>query len=387
MAARLSSRVRWAAPWILATTVVVLAMGLAAPAHAQAIPLVGDLLPDIPGPADMAREIIQFFLKTFFGIEAKVTTRVVEFLIAHPMLTDPGRYPDVTRLRSYVSSGSWALLTLVFTASALRYWAAGFTSASSYEALSALGRAIAAVGALLVYPKVCEYALVATNLLTHALIDAPGVQSGLTKMLGAALVLNVSTLGIGAIASVVAVIGLVILAITKIVLTTVLGVLLVSAPLAIVFWPLPETAWLARTWLQTFFAIALWPVVWALCFALFAVMGNEAFNLKGSFGDKLIKPWVTVAALFVAYKAPTMLARQAMMAGLVPSVGAWGARSTTQAVAIGRMGGRGGGGGGAAGGGGGGGGAAGGAAGWSGSAAGGAASTATSTAAKAAAAA
>jgi hypothetical protein len=73
----------------------------------------------------------------------------------------------------------------------------------------------------------------------------------------------------------------------------------------------------------------LWPVVWALCFALFAVLGRSAFSLKGEFGDQLVKPFVTVAALWVAFKAPQLLARQAMLAGLAPSLGGGLARTIT----------------------------------------------------------
>jgi len=322
-----------------------------APAPASALPIVDDLLPSIPGPSDIAQEFIQYILKTFFGISAEVTTRVVEFLVAHPIYTDAHKYPDLAHLRSYISSGAWGLLTLVIAASGLHYWAAGFTSASSYQALAALGRSIAAIGALVAYPKLFEYTLVASNMLTHDLLHAPGVQEGLTKVLGAALVLNVASLGIGAIASVAAVIALIVLAITKIVISTILGLLFISAPLAIVLWPVPGLAWLARSWLQAFVAIVLWPIVWALCFALFAVMGNEAFNLHGSFGDKLIKPWVTVAALIAAFKVPQVLARQAMQAGLTPAVGQWAGRQAMQVNAVSRLGGGMGGGGGGGGGG------------------------------------
>jgi hypothetical protein len=97
-------------------------------------------------------------------------------------------------------------------------------------------------------------------------------------------------------------------------------------PLAIALWPLPETSWLARTVLQSLIGILLWPVVWALCFALFAVIGAEAFSPGGSFGSHIVKPWVSVAALYVAFKAPQLLARQAMFAGLMPSPGAAAAR-------------------------------------------------------------
>jgi hypothetical protein len=86
----------------------------------------------------------------------------------------------------------------------------------------------------------------------------------------------------------------------------------------------------------------LWPVVWALCFALFAVIGDSAFTLQGSFGSELVKPWVSVAALFVAFKAPQLVARQAMLAGLTPSLGNTAARGLVYGRAAMRAGGSGG---------------------------------------------
>ena len=75
------------------------------------------------------------------------------------------------------------------------------------------------------------------------------------------------------------------LIVTKIVLATLLALLFVAAPLAIALWPLPETSWLARTWLQSLIGVLLWPVVWALCFALFAVIGASAFTLQAVVRD------------------------------------------------------------------------------------------------------
>ena len=167
----------------------------------------------------------------------------------------------------------------------------------------------------------------AGNLLTHALLEAPGVEGGLTKLLAAALVANFATLGVGSIAAVAAVVVLLLLVVSKIVISTVLALLFVSGGLAIALWPLPETSWVARTWLQALFGVLLWPVVWALCFALFAVLGQSAFSFKGEFGDELVKPFVTVATLWVAFKAPQLLARQAMLAGIAPSLGSGLART------------------------------------------------------------
>jgi hypothetical protein len=310
---------------MLAGTAVT-AASLIAPAAAVALPL-PDLVPDIPGPADLAREMFEFMLNTFFGIDADVNRRVVAFLVAHPVYSNEARYPELGELRGYVDAGAWALWTLTMAVAALRYWSSGFTASGSYEAIQGLVRGAAAAGAIIAYPLVFEWLSVAGNLFTNALLEAPGVDDGLTKLLAAALVANVAALGIGAIGAAVAVVLVVLLVATKIVIATVLAVLFVSGGLAIALSPLPETAWVARLWLQVLIGVLLWPIVWALCFALFAVMGQSAFSFKGEFGDELVKPFVTVACLWVAFKAPQLIARQAMLAGLAPSLGGGIART------------------------------------------------------------
>ncbi len=320
------------APILAVLVVVVLAAGsaLTAPPAAQAqIPL--PALPNpfdlgLPNPSDLIGNVFEFFFKTFFGIQAKVTQRTVDWLLAAPVYTDLRAYSDLNQLRTNIDVAAWALLTLVFTVAAVRYYASGFTSAGSYEAVESLVRGGLAAGALAVYPQVFGSLAITTNYLTYGLTHDPTVGSGLTKVLAGATVASFTPLGVGTIAAVVAVVIFLLLIVTKIVLATLLALLFVTSPLAIALWPLPETAWLARTVLQSLMGVLLWPVLWALCFALFAVIGASTFTPGGSFGSTLVKPWVSVAALYVAFKAPQLLARQAMLAGLMPSPGAAAAR-------------------------------------------------------------
>src|SRR4051794_30041049 len=143
------TRMRRARPFALVALVVTVAaivLQLAAPADAQA--QIGLPLPHIPnpfhvslpGPSDLVAKVFEFFFKTFFGIQAKVTRRVVDWLLATPVYTDAGSYAELDQLRSYITVAGWALFTLVFTVSAVRYYASGFTSAGSFEAVEALTR-------------------------------------------------------------------------------------------------------------------------------------------------------------------------------------------------------------------------------------------------------
>ena len=168
----------------------------------------------------------------------------------------------------------------MFTVAGVRYYASGFTSGGSYEALEALARGGLAAGALAVYPEVFGTLSVLTNHLTYGITHAPGVEPGLTKLLAAATVANFTPLGIGTIAAVVAVVLLVLLLITKIVIATLLALLYVAAPVAIALWPLPETSWLARTWLQSLLGGAA--VAGGVVAVLRAVRGDERVGVHAA---------------------------------------------------------------------------------------------------------
>jgi hypothetical protein len=306
-------RLRCSSAVAFALVLAVVALVLAVPAAADAQATVAGIsipnpLDVLPGPSDLIAKVFEFFFKTFFGIGATVTRRAVDWLLATPVYTDTGSYPELNQLRSYLTVAGWALFSLVFTVSGVRYYASGLTSAGSYEAVEALTRGGLAAGALAIYPKLFQALSITTNSLTYGITHAPAVEPGMTKLLAASTIGGFTPLGIGSIAAVVAVVLLVLLVVTKIVIATLLALLYVSAPLAIALWPLPETSWLACTCLQSLIGVLLWPVVWSLCFAVFATMGASAFTLEGSFGSQLVKPWVAVAALFVAFKAPQLLA-------------------------------------------------------------------------------
>ncbi|MBJ7329175.1 MAG: hypothetical protein JHC95_04705 [Solirubrobacteraceae bacterium] len=309
----------------VSVTIVVACVVLVEPsaADAAAPPVALDAPFDLglPDPTDLIEKVFEFFFKTFFGIQANVTQATIEWLLAAPIYSDASAYGDLNRLRANIDVAAWALFALVFTVSAVRYYASGFTSAGSYEAVESLTRGALAAGALAIYPQVFGGLTTAANYLTYGIVHDPTVGSGLTKVLAGATVAQFVPLGVGTIAAVVAVIIFLILVVTKIVLSTILALLFVAWPLAIALWPLPETSWLARTVFQSFIGVLLWPVVWALCFALFAVIGASAFTAGGSFGQRIVEPWIAVAALYVSFKAPQLLARQAMLSGLMPSAG------------------------------------------------------------------
>src|SRR4051794_32637499 len=162
---------------------------LSPPTARAAIPLPG--LPfgvGLPSAGGLLGGLFGFFFKTFFGLEAKVTEGVVRWLLAAPVYTDAGAYGPLNQFRSSVTVAGWALFVLVFTVSGVRYYASGFTSSGSYEALEALTRGGVAAGALVIYPQVFGAMSVATNSLTYGITHTPAVHSGLMRLFAAASV-------------------------------------------------------------------------------------------------------------------------------------------------------------------------------------------------------
>jgi hypothetical protein len=328
---------------LVAGALALLALALsAAPAGAEVGPVPTPSLPDLnpfddllPSVGDLAGKLIEGIFKALFGnLEAKVTLGLVKFLVAHPVVTNHAAYGTLNEYRVYVTDGAWGLLALVLVISSFRYWASGFAGGGAYEALQGLVRTGIAAAVLVAFPFVFEQLLVAGNLLTHALLAYGGIETGLAKL----FVATKFGLGLSGIAYVLELVAFVALIVTKIVLTALLSVLLVSGPLTIALWPIDEFSWLARTWFQTFIAVVLWPVIWALCFAAFAAMGDAAFSTGGSIGDTIIKPFVAVAMLYVAFKVPVAVLRQAQLAGVTPNMFRVGMRGAQAGMMASRMG-------------------------------------------------
>jgi hypothetical protein len=272
-------------------------------------------------PAEIARKVISAVIDHLFGLPATVTTEIVQYMVGTPNYADAGRFPELGALRTYIASAAWAILTLTFTGAALRYWAAGFTATSSGEAVASLGRSVAAAGALVAYPEAFGVIIKICNLLADGILEAPGVHHGLATMLAVTFLGNAKFAGLAALAGVFAAIVLIGLVITKIVLSMMLAVLYVAAPLVIVLWPLGALAWLPVLWVKGVVVICIWPVIWAICFAVFAVVGTSAFALHGGVAEMFFSPFIGLAALVAAFKMPQQVARSAIGSPVTPRAG------------------------------------------------------------------
>lgn len=225
-------------------------------------------------------------------------------------------------LESYVRAMAFAVLGLIVTLSAFRFWIAGVAGQGAFAAAHALVRAVGAVLLIAVWPFVFNNLAAVLNVATHALLDQHVVQVSMFAMGGfnaAALAVLFGVAKIPKVGQVgwifgillfglqaITVVGLLLLKVALAVSTT---VIFVSMPLLLALWVLPELGWLAERAMRVLFVALCTPVIWALLFATAAVMSANLFGGSG-FVDKLfLHPLATIAMFVLALLIPLMLLR------------------------------------------------------------------------------
>ena len=313
----------------LALTLLVVLAALAitqllAPSPARAdVPVIGSIVSGVTGVlGGVANDI---FVKGFgallqFIFGSTLTDLASSFLkdlLDVTPLAGPGAPAGLDQLHTDIVGAGWGLLTLSFTGGAIGYWLSSYTSNGAQQAATAFTRTVGAIGLLISSPYIFQLATEAVNQLTAGIIGLPVVAHNMTTLFEGTFVLGALTSGgIGTIAVLIAVVMALALIVVKITITALLAVLYVLSPLAIGLWPVEQLSWLLRTLLQVAFIVLIFPVLWAACFAVFAVL---APSFKGSLGA--LDPLVGVAALIIAFKLPFALLRISTGAGLMPSAG------------------------------------------------------------------
>jgi hypothetical protein len=308
------------------TLVIVGALASPQPADALSIPNPADLIPSVPGldPSQWVVDGFKAILRFIFGDDLDELGRhIVNLLLSVPLLTDTGAFPRLNDYREYVTGGAWGLLALSFVVASLRYWLSSYSGSGAFEALTGFIRGVGAIAMLLIFPVVFDQVSRAVNAFTSALVVNPVVGDGLGKgMVGTISDAPFAGGGIAMLIGVAAIVMAIILLVVKVIVTALLAVLFVASPLAIALWPIEELSWALRSLLQAMVGLLVFPILWAVCFGTFAVLGTDAL-FPGNNGDAInavLSPLIALAALIIAFRLPFAVLAQAMKAGISPGI-------------------------------------------------------------------
>lgn len=303
-------------------------VSMVSPSSASAIDIPNplDVVPSLD-PTQWAVEGFKSILGFLFGTSLDDLGRhLVALLLAVPLLSDHASFPKLNDYRSYVFGGAWGLLGLSFVWSSLRYWLASYSGSGGYEALVGFGRTVGAIAMLLVFVPAFDIISRAINAMTHALIagseikDAGGASHSITAALS---IDNVTGGGIAMLVTIAAIVMSIVLLVIKAIVTSLLAVLYIASPLAIALYPVEEVAFLLRSLLQSIFALLVFPVIWALCFATLSILPADAIFPSGG-GDiinSIVSPLTTLATLVIAFRLPFKVLEIAGMQGsMAPGV-------------------------------------------------------------------
>ena len=308
-----------------------------APAHAAVL---GETLTpavlgiDFPSVKSIVEEVVRFFFTSL--LDALVpdwmkdaSVEVLKRLVRIPNPTDATTWPTLARLSEAMKWVAIPLLSLATVASWTQHWMGELTGRPASFEQSVVRTAQAAV-LLVAYPVFMSNGVALVNTVTNAMLSIPVAADGLERTVGLVFAGSLVTgstvllamLGIGAVMLIT---GLFMLSVG---LVVIVGLLYVSAPLAIVCSVVDETRGIWHAWRYALLTTVVLPIGWCVLFATagaFAVdMSNWSGGIGGHVGERFVGVIAAIVIVYLAVRWPLMLwgAIRAQLAGALLTVGA-----------------------------------------------------------------
>jgi len=257
----------------------------------------------------------------FGGLQSAITVALIKWMTTIPNLSGG----HVGHLESSIAVGAGGLLAATMTISIVRFWSSGLTGNGALGGAEGVARAAVAAALIGLWPQIFDLAVRLSNALQSGILSG-GVQAQLKALFrdldviglgGGALTGGIVPMFLAIVIAVVGILMLLALVAMKIVITALTIILFCAMPLALVVWPIPELAGIARLCLRTLSVVLAIPVVWCLIFGAFAAIGADTFSFhntgkdQGIFGTALnvtiVRPLVAIALLYLALVLPRRL--------------------------------------------------------------------------------
>jgi hypothetical protein len=323
-----SRRGRIALLGLLPLLVVLLMLATAADPHDQAR-ADGGLIPGVPDPGDVLGVVgdvggsaavsgMKSILEQLFGgIQAKLTTAVLQYLVKIPDFSG-GHVAD---LSTRMTAMAVALVGVVATVSIIRYSASGFLGGGdAFAGLEGLMRTAGSVLLVLAWAPLFRLLVQLANGASTAVLA--GSEHDLADLFRAAIVGHFALGGVGWIISIVIALAgstmLLALIALKVALSITTVLLFVVMPVVIVLSALPEMAWVGRLAMRALVTCLAIPFTWAALFASAGAVTVDAITFSGGGGllnQAIVKPLAGVVILFMTVSVPKMLMKAATIGG------------------------------------------------------------------------
>ncbi len=257
----------------------------------------------------------------FGGLQSAITVALIKWMTTIPNLSGG----HVGHLESSIAVGASGLLAATMTISIVRFWSSGLTGGGAWAGAEGVARAAVAAALIGLWPQIFDLAIRLSNALQSGILGG-GVQAELKALFrdldviglaGGALTGGLVPMFLAIVIAVVGILMLLALVAMKIVITALTIVLFCAMPLALVVWPIPELAGIARLCIRSLAVVVAIPIVWCLIFGAFAAIGADTFSFsntgkdQGIFGTALnvtiVRPLVAIALLYLALVLPRRL--------------------------------------------------------------------------------
>jgi len=257
----------------------------------------------------------------FGGLQSEITVALIKWMTTIPNLSDG----HVGQLESSIAVGAGGLLAATMTISIVRFWSSGLTGDGAFAGAEGVARAAVAAALIGLWPQIFDLAIRLSNALQSGILSG-GVKAQLKALFrdldviglgGGALTGGIIPMFLAIVIAIVGILMLLALVAMKIVITALTIILFCAMPLALVVWPIPELAGIARLCLRTLAVVVAIPVIWCLIFGAFAAIGADTFSFhntgkdQGIFGTTLnvtiVRPLVAISLLYLALVLPRRL--------------------------------------------------------------------------------
>ncbi len=130
----------------------------------------------------------------------------------------------------------------------------------------------------MLWPWLFRHSADLANEAGRGLLGNGSVLDDTARLLAAAFAAAIASNILAILVAIIAAMLFLALLVCKIAVSAATALVFVGMPLALMLWPIPELAWIARTAMRAFATVLVIPLAWAVSFATFAAIASTRWH-------------------------------------------------------------------------------------------------------------